>query len=191
MFSVIYPFLHSHIGQSWILIAGIWFLVAFLTSITPNDLLMINLSLTKELPVYSDPPQHNSNTNLRATFVSLEVIKRSTLTRFLWTIFHLHENFICHICVPRLKDKMFQEMQERNAGVEEGRLLIFQKQLLGLRTVAARLIHRIRSLEAHTVKVGALAEMSRLTDWKNHWCTAYFCSVLLRKKLFNACFSSF
>lgn len=63
---------------------------------------------------------------------------------------------------------MFQEMQERNAGVEEGRLLIFQKQLLGLRTVAARLIHRIRSLEAHTVKVGALAEMSRLTDWKNH-----------------------
>lgn len=49
-------------------------------------------------------------------------------------------------------------MQERNAGIEKARLLIFQKQLLGFRTVAARLIHRIRSLEAQNLKVRSLVE---------------------------------
>lgn len=49
-------------------------------------------------------------------------------------------------------------MQERNAGIEKARLLLFQKQLLGFRTVAAKLIHRIRSLEAQNLKVRALVE---------------------------------
>lgn len=59
---------------------------------------------------------------------------------------------------------MFQEMQERSAGKEKARLLISQKQMLGFRTVAARLIRRIRSLEAQNRKVRALVE-TFAADW--------------------------
>ncbi|CAG12534.1 unnamed protein product, partial [Tetraodon nigroviridis] len=48
---------------------------------------------------------------------------------------------------------MFEEMQRRNAATEEARLLVFQQQLSGFRAVAARLVHRIRSLEAQNLKL--------------------------------------
>lgn len=53
---------------------------------------------------------------------------------------------------------MFEEMQRRNAAAEEARLLVFQQQLSGFRAVAARLVHRIRSLEAQNLKVRALVD---------------------------------
>ncbi|TNM85347.1 hypothetical protein fugu_007618 [Takifugu bimaculatus] len=101
------------------------FLLLLLTSITPNNLLMIDLSLTKKLPVHFDPSLQNSNMNLRPIY-----------------------------------EKEYQELQERIAGIEKATRLHLERkiadlamQILGVRTVATSLSHRIRSVEDQNLKL--------------------------------------
>lgn len=69
------------------------------------------------------------------------------------------------ICVPDLKEKEYQELQERTAGIEKATRLHLERkitdlamQILGVRTVATSLSHRIRSVEDQNLKVRALGE---------------------------------
>lgn len=81
-------------------------------------------------------------------------------------------------------------MQERKASIEKARLLICQKQMLGFRTVAARLIHRIRSLEAHNLKVRAPVDTFTAGWLEGAVMYAIFLSIPPLKEPLNCCFHS-
>lgn len=64
-----------------------------------------------------------------------------------------------------MKEKEYQGLQERIAGIEKATRLHLERkiadlatQILGVRTVATSLSHRIRSIEDQNLKVRALGE---------------------------------